>query len=233
MAASFTIAARNNGSARPMHATATLASVTAYREAMAEFAGMRDHGHLVRALVRATTCSRITRPCSRVGKGRATGSRRRPREDAAEGVQKAHTRDSLQALSKLAEHVDGRYRIVSQPPLVVPMRDLADTEGTPPRTSKQTIHEQFPATAPPWRTTGDTYWIGSRWVDTARKVVGVGSVGTHAYIVLLQGRDQEDPLFLQLKEATRSVLEDHLPSRPRHRQPRSPARAVHHRRCSR
>ena len=48
-------------------------------------------------------------------------------------------------------------------------------------------------------------------IDIARKVVGVGSVGTRAFIVLLQGRDEQDPLFLQVKEATRSVLEDHLP----------------------
>ena len=53
-----------------------------------------------------------------------------------------------------------------------------------------------------------------QFVDMARKVVGVGSVGTRAFIVLLQGRDQQDPLFLQVKEATRSVLEGHLPQEP-------------------
>jgi uncharacterized protein (DUF2252 family) len=54
-------------------------------------------------------------------------------------------------------------------------------------------------------------------VDVARKVVGVGSVGTRAFIVLLQGRDERDPLFLQIKEATASVLEAYLP-KSRHRQ---------------
>jgi uncharacterized protein (DUF2252 family) len=74
-----------------------------------------------------------------------------------------------------------------------------------------TIHEQFRA----YRETlqHDRRHLLERFkvVDAARKVVGVGSVGTGAYIVLLQGRDQQDPLFLQVKEATASVLEDHLP----------------------
>jgi hypothetical protein len=130
---------------------------------------------------------------------------------------KAHTRDSLQALSKLGELANGRYRIVSQPPIVVPARDLAATYGLSPDEVMPVIHEQFRA----YRATlqDDRRRLLERFeiVDMARKVVGVGSVGTRAFIILLQGRDAQDPLFLQIKEATASVLEPYL-RKSRHRQ---------------
>ena len=124
---------------------------------------------------------------------------------------KARTRDSLQALSKLGELVDGRYRIVSQPPIIIPARDLTGMYGVSAEELQQAVHEQFRsyrATLQP-----DRRRLLERFelVDMARKVVGVGSVGTRAFIGLLQGRDEQDPLFLQVKEATTSVLEDHLP----------------------
>jgi uncharacterized protein (DUF2252 family) len=130
---------------------------------------------------------------------------------------KARTRDSLQALSKLAEQVDGQYRIVSRPPIIVPARDLEATYGIPRDKMEGLLRDQFRAYRATLR--DDHRQLLERFepVDMARKVVGVGSVGTLAYIVLLQGRDQHDPLFLQLKEASASVLEDHLPaSRYRH-----------------
>ncbi|MGZ4773365.1 MAG: DUF2252 domain-containing protein, partial [Ilumatobacteraceae bacterium] len=137
---------------------------------------------------------------------------------AQKAARKAHTRDSLQALSKLAEKVDGRYRIVSQPPIVVPLRDLGPSVGLSIDEIERAVHEQFRA----YRATlqDDRRLLLERFeiVDMARKVVGVGSVGTRAFIVLLQGRDQRDPLFLQVKEATASVLEDHLP-KSRYAQP--------------
>jgi len=117
----------------------------------------------------------------------------------------------LSALSKLAELVDGQFRIVAQPPVVVPLRDLGASAGISPDEIDRSVHEQFRA----YRSTlsDDRRLLLERFqvVDVARKVVGVGSVGTEAYIVLLQGRDQQDPLFLQVKEATTSVLEGHLP----------------------
>jgi hypothetical protein len=126
---------------------------------------------------------------------------------AEKAAEKAHTRDSLQALSKLGELVDGKYRIVSQPPIVVPLRDLAATFGLSADEANTVIHDQFRA----YRQTlqDDRRHLLERFeiVDAARKVVGVGSVGTRAFIVLLQGRDAQDPLFLQIKEATASVLE--------------------------
>lgn len=137
---------------------------------------------------------------------------------ARQNVAKAHTRDSLQALSKLAERVDGKYRIVSQPPIVVPVRELAATYGMSGEDVENAVRDQlrsYRATLP-----DDRRHLLEQFevIDVARKVVGVGSVGTRAFIALLQGRDQEDPLFLQVKEATKSVLEDHLP-KSRYKQP--------------
>jgi hypothetical protein len=125
---------------------------------------------------------------------------------------KARTRDSLQALSKLCEVDGGSYRIVSQPPTIVPARELAATYGLSPDEVMPVIHDRFRA----YRATlqDDRRQLLERFeiVDVARKVVGVGSVGTRAFIVLLQGRDAQDPLFLQIKEATASVLEAYLPA---------------------
>jgi hypothetical protein len=136
---------------------------------------------------------------------------------AEKTLTKAHTRDSLQALSKLAEQVDGKYRIVSQPPIVVPARDLAATYRLSPDQVVPVLHDQFRA----YRATlqDDRRHLLERFevVDVARKVVGVGSVGTRAFIVLLQGRDAQDPLFLQIKEATASVLEPYV-GKSRYRQ---------------
>ena len=128
---------------------------------------------------------------------------------------KAHTRDSLQALSKLAELVDGRYQIISQPPVVIPLRDMPGK--VLPRDIDKQLRDQFrdyrATLQPDRRHLLEQFEI----VDVARKVVGVGSVGTRCFIALLQGRDATDPLFLQVKEATTSVLEAHLP-RSKYRQ---------------
>jgi uncharacterized protein (DUF2252 family) len=123
----------------------------------------------------------------------------------------------LQALSKLCELVDGQYRIVSQPPIVVPARDLAATYGLSPEQVVPVIHDQFRAYRATLQDDRRRLLERFQFVDAARKVVGVGSVGTRAFIVLLAGRDEGDPLFLQIKEATASVLEAHLP-KSRYRQ---------------
>ena len=189
----------------------------AYREAMTEFSLMSTmdiwYAHLSEQdLMRAIK----TAANAAVGTGRKKEART-VEQNAAKAAEKARTRDSLQALSKLAELVDGQYRIISQPPIVVPLVDAAASIGIPADQIQQTIHDQFRA----YRATlqDDRRQLLERFevVDAARKVVGVGSVGTRAFIVLLQGRDQQDPLFLQVKEATASVLEDHLP-KSRYRQ---------------
>ncbi len=136
---------------------------------------------------------------------------------AEKQARKAHTRDSVHALSKLAEQVGGRYRIVSQPPVVIPLRDLAQRVGLSVDEMEHVIHEHFRAYRSSLPDDRRRLLEQFEVVDMAHKVVGVGSVGLRAFVVLLQGRDQDDPLFLQVKEATASVLEDHLSkSRYRH-----------------
>ena len=217
LAASFTIAARNNGFTDADARAASLASATAYREAMARFAEMRTmeiwySKVSVQDLVDAVNAAAGTM------KGADKKQAKTVKKNAKKQVAKAHTRDSLQALSKLAEHVDGRYRIVSQPPIVVPMRDMPATYGYSVQELEHMVHEQFRDYRATLRDDQRHLLERFEMIDMARKVVGVGSVGTRAFIVLLQGRDQQDPLFLQVKEATASVLEDHLP-KSRYRQP--------------
>jgi uncharacterized protein (DUF2252 family) len=232
MAASFTIAGRNNGFAKADIEAATRAAVTAYREAMAEFAQMRTmdvwYAHLdedtlmnaVRGVVAETATQAKAKKASKKARMEAKKQHNQVKmaaKGAEKASEKARTRDSLQALSKLGELVDGRYRIVSQPPIIVPARDLAATYGLSADEVEPMINDQFRA----YRATlqEDRRHLLERFevVDMARKVVGVGSVGTRAFIVLLQGRDAQDPLFLQVKEATASVLEAYLP-KSRYRQ---------------
>ena len=218
MAASFMIAGRNNGFSPADAEAATLASVAAYREAMADFAQMGTmdiwYAHLsedeLRSSIRSTVADVRKGAKGKKSKKKTAKTAVKAGKRAARTAEKAHTRDSLQALSKLGEVVDGRYRIVSQPPVVVPARDLAAMYGLSADDLNQVISEQFRA----YRATlpDDLRQLLEHFqiVDMARKVVGVGSVGTRAFIVLLQGRDEHDPLFLQVKEATASVLEAHL-----------------------
>src|SRR6266566_9472065 len=174
MATSFEIAARNNGFAKADTRAATLASVRAYREAMAAFAQMGTmniwYAHLdedelkagIRNLVAGTarqekTAKKAERAdkqakAPRKQEKRAAKQEKADREEekvakaagkrAEKTLAKAHTRDSLQALSKLCEQVDGKYQIVSQPPIVVPARDLAATYGLSARETEKGIREQ-------------------------------------------------------------------------------------------
>jgi len=211
MAASFTIAARNNGYTKEETRDVTLRAVRAYREAMAEFAQMRTLDIWYAHLSEQDLMSAIeTAADTEEGKAQKKAAKRAEKE-AKKTALKAHTRDSLQALSKLGELVDGQYRIVSQPPIVIPVRELSDSYGMSGDEVKHVIREQLRS----YRATlqDDRRHLLEQFevIDVARKVVGVGSVGTRAFIALLQGRDQQDPLFLQVKEATKSVLEDHLP----------------------
>jgi uncharacterized protein (DUF2252 family) len=250
MAASFTIAARNNGLTNAESVQVTTAAVRTYRQAMAEFARMgvlelwytrMSEDDLQAAVGKLATAgktskdgkargraksgkevksSKPTKPGKdiRASKAAAPGSAAWSARQAEKNLRKARTRDSLQALSKLGERVDGHYRIISQPPIVVPLRDIEQQYGMTAEDVQQAVHDQFRE----YRSTlqDDRRQLLEKFqvVDIARKVVGVGSVGTRAFIVLLQGRDDQDPLFLQVKEATRSVLEDHLP-RSRYRNP--------------
>ena len=176
MAASFTIAARNNGFSGADATAATCASVAAYREAMAGFADMGNmdiwYAHLTEqeimdALHTLTKGERTKQTAAQAKKGV---------KRAKKSVEKAHTRDSLQALSKLGEMVGGRYRIVSQPPVIIPARDLEGMYGLSADALEEAVHRQFRA----YRETlqEDRRQLLERFeiIDMARKVVGVGSV---------------------------------------------------------
>jgi hypothetical protein len=153
MAASFTIAACNNGFSPADARAATMTSVTAYREAMAEFAQMRtmdlwyaslDEGELMRAVHGVVAEAKEK---GKKGKKEEKAGRKlaeRAAKTAEKSREKAHTRDSLQALSKLGERVNGDYRIVSSPPVVVPSgpgRDLRPVRrGSRPRDPRAVPH---------------------------------------------------------------------------------------------
>jgi uncharacterized protein (DUF2252 family) len=234
MAASFAVAGRNNGFAKADTRAATLASVRAYREAMGGFAQMGTmdiwYAHLDEDEVMATLRRSVAEDKQEAQTAKKAKQKKAAKKDqqdeklakiaekrAGKIAGKARTRDSLQALSKLGEQVNGGYRIVSQPPIIIPLRDLAATFGLSADEAESVIHEQFRA----YRQTlqADRRHLLERFeiIDAARKVVGVGSVGTRCFIVLLQGRDAHDPLFLQVKEATASVLAPYV-GKSRYRQ---------------
>ena len=233
MVASFVIAARDNGFSTSDAKAAARTATATYRTAMASFAELGTMEVWYASLDEDAIRDAVQAAMSDISKAEKTAKSAKKKEKvreqekmakqgvkrAAKAAEKAHTRDSMQALSKLGEMVNGKYRIVSQPPVLIPLRELAFEMAPeiPPQQIEEGIRDQFSAyratLQPDRRHLLEQFEI----VDAARKVVGVGSVGTRAYIVLLQGRDASDPLFLQIKEATTSVLEGHLP-RSRYRQ---------------
>src|SRR5262249_44296540 len=122
---------------------------------------------------------------------------------------KARTRDSMAAFSKLTEIVDGEPRIAADPPLIVPLRDVVARGdiAIAPEELVEGLHDLVRRFRETLQNDRRILLEQFRLVDLAHKVVGVGSVGTRAWIALMVGRDQDDPLFLQFKEAQSSVLE--------------------------
>jgi uncharacterized protein (DUF2252 family) len=139
------------------------------------------------------------------------GLDRKAQKRADRNIAKARAKDSLRALSKLTRVVGGEPRFISDPPLIVPAEELLDEYGV---TDREVLDETIRELLRSYRGTlrGELRHLveSYRYVDLARKVVGVGSVGTRAWIVLMVGRDNDDPLMLQVKEAERSVLEPFL-----------------------
>lgn len=194
LAASFEVAGRSRGLDAKERRELTLAVGRAYREAIGEFAPMR---------VLDVWYSRldVAGMQRRWGAEAGTDVVRNIRRLAA----KAETKDHLKAFNKLVQVVDGEVRFVSDPPLLVPISEIfADVEA-------DRLHESLLESLRRYRHTlsderrvlFDRY----RLIDVARKVVGVGSVGTRCWVALLIGRDLSDPLFMQVKEAEASVLE--------------------------
>jgi len=174
-----------------------LAGVAEYRRAMREFAAMSNL---------AIWYARLDLAGVRQRWGRETRPQELARLDLR--VAEAHTKDNVRALERLTRRVDGQLQIVSSPPLVVRLEDLLPAEE---HHRIEDIVRDF------IRSYRQTLLIDRRqlveeyrYVDVARKVVGVGSVGTRTWIILLVGRDETDPLFLQVKEAQASVLEPYV-----------------------
>src|SRR5829696_7502171 len=192
LAASFVVAGRDNGFDAADCRDAAQASVASYRQRMAQFSEMGElevwYSHVGEEDIRDLLSD--------------TKNRKTTAKKLSKTVRKARSRDSLQALSKLTRVVDGHRMINDDPPLMVRV-----PEGDEIRVQVNAILESYKRTLhEDRRHLLDRY----RFVDVARKVVGVGSVGTRAYVVLLEGRDENDPLFLQVKEAGASVLENYV-----------------------
>jgi uncharacterized protein (DUF2252 family) len=194
LVASFAVAGRDRGFDTARRLPINLAVTRGYREGMAEFAAMPTMGIWYARIDVEDLMGRLGGEVSA-----------KARERFEKNVSKARTKDSLSAFNKLTHVVEGECRIVADPPLIVPIRDLMDGDKTM-EAARYVVRE--------YRQTlqGDRRHLLERFriVDGARKVVGVGSVGTRAYILLFLGRDDEDPLFLQMKEAQPSVLEPFL-----------------------
>jgi uncharacterized protein (DUF2252 family) len=196
LAASVAIAGRDRGFKRRERARAVLRSVAAYREAMAEFAAMRE----MEVWYSRLDVDEISR---RVASEASAADRRR----LGKNVARAQGRNSLRALSKLTEVRDGQVRIASRPPLLVPIEELAAAEGVDPDELSSVLVHLLARYRDTIDDSARALVERYRYVDAAHKVVGVGSVGTRAWIALLLGPGEDDPLFLQLKEAGPSVLE--------------------------
>jgi uncharacterized protein (DUF2252 family) len=190
LAASFEVAGRHRNFGRARRRMAVLAMAESYQERMREFAAMRtldvwyariDARHILDAM--------------------KEGGNRGGHRKLEKNLEKATARDHLQAQSKLTEVVRGKRRIVESPPLLGKVSVPAEREF---------IRKTFEDYASTLQEDRRDLLGRFRVVDIARKVVGVGSVGTRCFIVLMQGRHDDDPLLLQVKEATNSVLESYL-----------------------
>jgi uncharacterized protein (DUF2252 family) len=197
LVASFAVAGRDRGFDTKRREAVALAAGRSYREAMREFAEMRAL-ELWYARIDVEDLARQW----------AAHASAKQRKRFDRNVAKANAKDSLRAFDRLTQFVDGHPRIVSDPPLIVPIEELVSPE------QRVVLEDAMRKLIRAYRRTltGDRRRLLERfdYVDTARKVVGVGSVGTRAWIVLLLGNDDRDPLFLQCKEAERSVLEPFL-----------------------
>ena len=195
LAASFEIAARQRSFGDAERVKAVLGAVRVYREAMRRFAAMGELDVWYARLDAGAILARLQREHDR-----------KLEKTFRHSAAKAHTNDHMRALDQLTHLVDGQRRIVSEPPLIVPLAELGTAEvpidalfGRYRRSlpdDRRVLLERF------------------RYVELARKVVGIGSVGRRSWMLLMLGRDERDPLFLQIKEAEPSVLQPLLgPSR--------------------
>jgi uncharacterized protein (DUF2252 family) len=194
LAASLEVAARENGFSGKDRRKIVLASAARYRQVMRQLAGQTNLDVW------------YTQVDIQEFRARFDGLlRERQRKALDKGLAKARTRDSMQELTKLTQIEDGQPRIVSDPPVIIPIRDLLGelAEGMDIAAELRSLVAKYRRTLQADRRVLLEQY---EFTDMARKVVGVGSVGTRCWIVLLLGRDDSDPLFLQVKEAEESVL---------------------------
>jgi uncharacterized protein (DUF2252 family) len=202
LAVSFEICGRHRGFTAAECREVVAASVFGYRERMLKSAGMPT----LEAWYDRLDADTILEWIQAKKRDKVAGTREVQRTH--DNIAKARTRDSIRAFSRLVGDVNGEFRIKSDPPLILPIEDLLPSDRVRSDNEdamrslllsyqKTLLHHHHPL---------EEY----RYVHMARKVVGVGSVGTRAWIILLLGRDESDPLILQAKEAQASVLERHL-----------------------
>jgi uncharacterized protein (DUF2252 family) len=194
LAASMEVAARDNGFNGKERRDIVAATVASYRRAMRGFAKATN----LDVWYARADVDQLQAQFGPQLKGRQ-------RKMVGQAMAKARTRDSMQAVAKLTQVVDGQARIIADPPLVVPITDLLP--GQPDRAAFEAQLKELIAKYRSSLETVRRFLLETfEFADMARKVVGVGSVGTRCWIVLLHGRDSSDPLFLQVKEAEASVL---------------------------
>jgi uncharacterized protein (DUF2252 family) len=198
LAASVTIAGRANGFSSGVIRGSTMNGIRSYRQWMARYAGMR----LIEVLYASITDADIRDAAEATGalSGRAAAGRRQRLEAI---FSKARQRDGMRAFESLTGIVDGRRVLLDDPPVVTHI-DLAAIGGS---AALEKVFTDYRASMAENRR---DFLERYRFVDVALKVVGVGSVGTRCFILVLEGRDENDPLILQAKEATASVLEPYL-----------------------
>jgi uncharacterized protein (DUF2252 family) len=197
LVASLAIAARERGFGVRERRSATLRAARAYRLAIREYAAMRTLDLWYSRL----EADRIAERWGREVRAKRLGQ-------IEHDIARRRAKDHLRAFSRLTEVVGGARRIVSDPPLIIPIEELVPpAEHDRIVAGIRDVYRQYRRTLPDdRRRLLESY----RYAHAARKVVGVGSVGTRVWIVLLFGRDESDPLFLQLKEAEPSVAEPFL-----------------------
>jgi len=196
LVASFAVAGRDRGFDAKQRRSINRNVGLAYREAIREFAGMSN----LDLWYSRIDVDEIAALVHEHGSGKD-----RKRFEA--NLAKARSKDSLRALAKLTTNVDGEPRIASDPPLIVPIEEIAGGEEFDHTGFMHGVIRSYRRTLSPDRR---QLLERFRYVHAARKVVGVGSVGARAWIVLMLGRDEHDPLFLQVKEAQASVLEPYV-----------------------
>jgi uncharacterized protein (DUF2252 family) len=195
LAASLAVAGRERGFDAKERRSIVRGMARAYREAMRDFAAASNLSVWYARFDAETALAEY-----------GANIERAQRRRAEKNLAKARTRDSMQAFEKLTTPRNGTARIVADPPLIVPVNDLV--EGADRDQVVQEMRDLLTAYTSTLPDDRRVLLEQFRFVDMARKVVGVGSVGTRAWICLMLGRDGQDPLFLQAKEAQGSVLEE-------------------------